>query len=174
MQHVTTPECLPAGFSLLTGRTSSGGKVNDNCVVKASLGPPLREGSCEVLYADKIRLPRAFRDEVCGDYYRHLEGNERGPLAEACDRYLKALNQRPFLLTASLSIRTRSVSPISTPIAPQSRATPLLLLPTRGARHSGRTRPIDSRPEPSTRVGRGDTSGQDGPYCVGILRSSSF
>lgn len=105
----SNPMCLPARFSLFTGRLGSdfgilhnddgpGAAIPDE-VRQAAAGWTLRRAGYETAWGGKTHLPAGWTPETLG--FDTLTRDERDGLAAACADFVGRRRERPFFLVAS-------------------------------------------------------------------------
>ncbi len=106
--YCTNPLCVPARFSLMTGRMPSAIGLRGNVardippipesVQQAGLGWLLRAAGYDVVYAGKEHFPKMRAPDLGFDV---LTRDERGGLAELAADYIQQSHPTPYLLVAS-------------------------------------------------------------------------
>lgn len=104
----TNPVCVPARFSLFTGRYPSeigmksnfwSGKEIPADILKSGLGHLLGAAGYEAAFAGKEHFPAKTRATQLG--FDYICGDEREELADACSEFLLKKHDKPFFLAAS-------------------------------------------------------------------------
>ena len=107
--YCTNPVCLPARFSLMTGRMPGelGIRSNDvgwmdavpEQITEDALGWIFRNAGYDVGYGGKVHLPKGMSPEAMG--FESVTADQRGGLADACIEFVQRKREYPFLLVAS-------------------------------------------------------------------------
>ena len=108
--YASNPVCLPARFSMMTGRMPSDLLIRENAgipdrkpvpeaMLQQAMGWLFRRAGYEVLYGGKTHWPRGMKVASIG--FDPLTPNQRDGLADACAEFLKKKHDKPFLLVAS-------------------------------------------------------------------------
>ena len=108
--YASNPVCLPARFSMMTGRMPSELLIRENsgipkrgsvpdAMLQQAMGWLFRRAGYEVLYGGKTHWPRGMTVQSIG--FDPLTPNQRDGLADACAEFLKKKHDKPFLLVAS-------------------------------------------------------------------------
>ncbi|MBC8229294.1 sulfatase-like hydrolase/transferase [bacterium] len=107
--YCTNPVCLPARFSMMTGRMPSELGIRSNDVggletvpagiTKQSMGWLLRHAGYDVGYGGKVHLPKGMNPEAMG--FDSITTNQREGLSDACLEFVRRERDKPFLLVAS-------------------------------------------------------------------------
>lgn len=107
--YCTNPVCLPARFSMMTGRMPSELNIRSNSVgwlekvpeeiTKQAMGWILKNAGYDVGYGGKVHLPRGMNPEAMG--FERVTGNQREGLADACIDFIQRKRDKPFLLVVS-------------------------------------------------------------------------
>jgi arylsulfatase A-like enzyme len=100
------PVCMPARTSMMTGRypshfgmRSNGPAVVPEAALSKALGHVFRAGGYRTAFGGKTHWPKPMTAESIG--FEYISRDERDGLAEACVRFLKSPQEKPFLLVAS-------------------------------------------------------------------------
>ena len=108
--YASNPVCLPARFSMMTGRMPGELLIRENsgipkrgsvpdAMLQQAMGWLFRRAGYEVLYGGKTHWPRGMSVQSIG--FDPLTPNQRDGLADACAEFLKKKHDKPFLLVAS-------------------------------------------------------------------------
>jgi len=108
--YATNPVCLPARFSMMTGRMPSQLGIRENAgipnrgsvpeaMLQQAMGWTFRRAGYETVYGGKTHWPKGMRVNSIG--FDPLTPNQRDGLADACAAFLKRPHDKPFLLVAS-------------------------------------------------------------------------
>jgi len=108
--YASNPVCLPARFSMMTGRMPSELLIRENAgipkrgsvpdaMLQQAMGWVFRRAGYQVLYGGKTHWPRGMKVASIG--FDPLTPNQRDGLADACAEFLKTKHEKPFLLVAS-------------------------------------------------------------------------
>ena len=100
------PVCVPARTSMMTGRYPSHFGIRGNnapalpaSVLPTALGHVFRAGGYRTAFGGKTHWPKPMTAESIG--FEYITRDERNQLATECVRFLKAKQDKPFLLVAS-------------------------------------------------------------------------
>ncbi|MAG13445.1 MAG: sulfatase [Spirochaetales bacterium] len=105
--YCANPACLPARFSLMTGRLpseigirSNSSAVNEvpHAIKKNALGSVFRDAGYRTAYGGHVHLPRMTVEDIG---FTSLIDDDRNQLADACIGYIDAAGDDPYLLVAS-------------------------------------------------------------------------
>jgi len=107
--YCTNPVCLPARFSMMTGRMPSelGIRSNDvgrletvpEDITKHAMGWLFRNAGYDTGYGGKVHLPKGMNPEAMG--FDRITTDQRAGLADACTGFIRKDREKPFLLVAS-------------------------------------------------------------------------
>lgn len=107
--YVTNPVCIPARFSLFTGRMPSaiGQRANQNNYLDPvpekirdeAMGWLLRDAGYETFYGGKVHFPKGMTAENAG--FEVITENQRDTLAKTVSTFLNEDHEKPFALVAS-------------------------------------------------------------------------
>ena len=107
--YCTNPVCLPARFSMMTGRMPSELGIRSNYVgrldtvpediTKHAMGWFFRNAGYDVGYGGKVHLPKGMNPETMG--FEHTTANQREGLADASIEFIREKRDKPFFLVAS-------------------------------------------------------------------------
>jgi len=104
------PVCVPSRFSMMTGVLPSRIGMDRNmtpalpltdAILQNSLGHVFRKAGYETSFGGKVHLPATKGKGVAVYGFDVLTGDERGGLAETCEKFFREEHERPFLLVAS-------------------------------------------------------------------------
>ena len=105
--YCTNPACLPARFSLMTGRLPSeiGIRTNSSPIKGVSdyikenaLGSLFRDAGYRTAYGGHVHLPQMSVEDIG---FTSLTADDRDGLCDECVRYIESVGDDPYLLVAS-------------------------------------------------------------------------
>jgi choline-sulfatase len=106
--YATNPVCIPSRVSMMTGQMPSHFGMRSNAegrnqaptkAIEQAMGRLLRDAGYRTVFGGKTHWMRGMSPKSLG--FESLTGNQREELAEACAEFLKAEQEKPFLLVAS-------------------------------------------------------------------------
>ena len=105
--YCANPACLPARFSLMTGRMPSeiGIRTNSsavdavpNVIKRRALGSLFKDAGYRTAYGGHVHLPRMSVEDIG---FTNIASDDRDGLADACVEYVDSAGDDPYLLVAS-------------------------------------------------------------------------
>lgn len=115
--YAANPVCIPSRFSMFTGTMPSAIGMEDNRheknpvgtnILAHAMGTIFKAAGYHTIYAGKVHLPG--QPDVCGNVAAYgfeerlapKDPEGRDPTVDACVNFVKARQEKPFLLVASL------------------------------------------------------------------------